>query len=167
MISLKNILVPTDFSENSFPAFEFAHYLSKQCTAVLHVLHVYEPVASKKYNNNHFVEQRFEDSRFLNAEEELRRFINKISPQGVEIVEAMTPGKPYEQILNYSRINQIDLVIISSHGWTGLSHLITGNVANKVLRYSQVPTICIKSGKLALHKDIPEASNSFAENWVG
>ncbi len=167
MISLKNILVPTDFSDNSFPAFEFAHYLAKQCKAVLHVLHVYEPVSTNKYNSNHNVEQRFEKTRYLNAEEELRRFINKISPQGVEIVEAMNPGKPFEQILSYTKFNKIDLVIISSHGWTGLSHLITGNVTNKILRYSQVPTICIKSGRFAAYKDFHEVSSSVAENWVG
>lgn len=166
MISIKNILAPTDFSENSFPAFEFAHYLSVQCKAVLHVLHVYEPIASKKYNNQ-FVEQRFEKSRYLNAEEELRRFINRISPQGIQIVEAMVPGKPYEQIINYSKAKQIDLVIIASHGWTGLSHLITGNVTNRVLRYSQVPTICIKTGKVELQKNITESSGSFAEYWFG
>lgn len=167
MISLKNILVPTDFSENSFPAFEFAHYLAKQCNAVLHVLHVYEPIISIKYNDNELLEHKFEKTRYLNAEEELRRFINRISLQGVKIVEAMHAGKPPEQILEYSHSEHIDLVIIASHGWTGLSHLITGNVANKVLRYSQIPTICIKSGKLASIKDIHENSSSYAEYWFG
>ncbi len=167
MISLKNILVPTDFSENSFPALEFAHYLARQCNGVLHVLHVYEPVSSSKYNDNELIEQKFGKTRFLNAEEELRRFISRISLQGVKIVEAMSPGKPPEQILKYSLSKNIDLVVIASHGCTGLSHLITGNVANKVLRYSQIPTICIKSGKLASVKDIRENSNSYAEYWFG
>ncbi len=167
MVSFTNILVPTDFSDNSVQAFEFAHYLAKQSKAKLHVLHVVEPVLHSEDKQNKFSEERFEKSRLLDAEEDLRRFVNKISPQGVLIVEALNPGKPHEQVLSYSRKNHIDLIVISSHGWTGLSHLITGNVANKILRYSEVPTICIKSNALILQKDSPMIRNTFAENWVG
>jgi len=166
MVNFQNILVPTDFSVNSVQALEFGQMLAKQNRAILHVLHIIEPVYNANQILDDFNEKRFEQSRILDAEEELRRFVNKISSQGIDIIEALTPGKPHEQILNYSRKNHIDLIVIASHGWTGLSHLITGNVANKVLRYSDIPIICVKSN-VPLQKETISLRNTFAENWVG
>ena len=166
MVEYKNILVPTDFSANSMQAFEFGHMLAKQNNSVLHVLHIIEPVYNQNQTLDDFNEKRFEQSRYLDAEEELRRFINKVSSKGVDIIEVLTPGKPHEQILNYSRKNQIDLIVIASHGWTGLYHLITGNVANKVLRYADIPTICVKSNTTFIKGAVSNRS-TFAENWVG
>lgn len=167
MVSFTNILVPTDFSDNSIQAFEFAHYLAKQSKADLHVLHIIEQVLHPEDNRNKSIEERFEKSRLLDAEEQLRRFINKISPQGVNIIEALTHGKPHEEILGYIHRKGIDLIVISSHGWTGMSHLVTGNVTNKILRYSEVPTICVKSNALVLQKEQNASRSTFAENWVG
>ncbi|HUX60843.1 MAG TPA: universal stress protein [Ignavibacteriaceae bacterium] len=166
MVEYKNILVPTDFSTNSVQALEFGHMLAKQNNSTLHVLHIIEPVYNQNQILDDFNEKRYEQSRYLDAEEELRRFINKISSQGVDIIEVLTPGKPYEQILYYSRKNNVDLIVIASHGWTGLSHLITGNVANKVFRYSEIPTICVKSNTTLL-KEVSSNRSTFAENWVG
>jgi nucleotide-binding universal stress UspA family protein len=167
MLSFKNILVPTDFSENSVHALEFAHYLAKQSKSALHVLHIIEPINRSKPFNDNFSELRFERSRFLEAEEELRRFINRISLQGVQIIEALDPGKPNEQILRYSRNHNIDLIVIASHGWTGLTNMTTGSIANKILRASEVPTILVKSNSLTMQNGIKNTKNSFAENWVG
>ena len=69
--------------------------------------------------------------------------------------------------MSYAKDNQIDLIVIASHGWTGLSHLITGSVADKVLRNSDIPTICVKSNIPLLEKDKATFRNPFAENWVG
>ncbi len=167
MVKFTNILVPTDFSDNSVHAFEFAHYIAMPSKAILHVLHIVEPAITDGAIKNLFNKEKFEHSKLLEAEEELRRFINKISPQGIKIVEALEHGKPYEQILNYSTKNHIDLIVIASHGWTGLSHLITGNVANKVMRYSEVPIICIKTTSSILQKYNSINESSFAENWFG
>jgi nucleotide-binding universal stress UspA family protein len=167
MTNFANILVPTDFSDNSLHALEFAHSLAKYSTAVLHVLHVVEPILNTEKYWAKENKEGFEKTRELNAEEDLRRFINRISPQGVRIVEVLKSGKPHEQVLKYSHNNHIDLIVISSHGWTGLSHMITGNVTNKVFRYSEIPIICVKSNNLISQKDAFAARGDFAENWVG
>ncbi|HUX92734.1 MAG TPA: universal stress protein [Ignavibacteriaceae bacterium] len=166
MVEYKNILVPTDFSVNSVQALEFGHMLAKQNHSVLHVLHIIESVYNQDQSLDDFNKKRFEEARYLDAEEELRRFINKVSSKGVDIIEILAPGKPYEQILNYSRKNHVDLIVIASHGWTGLSNLVTGNVCNKVLRFSEIPTICIKANA-SLLQDVRANRNTFAENWVG
>ena len=167
MLNFKNILVPTDFSENSINALEFALYLAKQSKSIIHVLHIIEPISRSKTFIDNFSELKFEKSRFLDAEEELRRFVNRISLQGVQIVEALDPGKPHEQILSYSRHHNIDLIVIASHGWTGLTNMTTGSIANKILRSSEVPTILVKSNTLVTQKGIQNLKSTFAENWVG
>ena len=167
MVKFTNILVPTDFSDNSLQALEFAHYLAAASQAVLHVLHIVEPAITNGAIKNHLHKEKFERSKLLEAEEELRRFINKISPQGIKIIEALEHGKPSEQILSYSAQNHIDLIVIASHGWTGLSHLITGNVANKVMRNSEIPIVCIKTSSAILQRDNSINKSSFAENWFG
>jgi nucleotide-binding universal stress UspA family protein len=167
MLNFKNILVPTDFSDNSIQALEFALNLAKSNKAALHVLHVIEPILNTEKLWSSGNKEEFEKTRELNAEEDLRRFINKISPGGVRIIEALKSGKPHEQVLKYSHKNHIDLIVIASHGWTGLSHMITGNVTNKIFRYSEVPIICVKSGNLIMQKDAIAAREDYAENWVG
>jgi nucleotide-binding universal stress UspA family protein len=167
MMNFTNILVPTDFSDNSLQALEFAHSLAKFTKATLHVIHIVEPILNTEKYWTRDNKEGFEKTRELNAEEDLRRFINRISPQGVRIIEALKSGRPHEQVLKYSQKNNIDLIVIASHGWTGLSHMITGNVTNKIFRYSEIPTICVKANNLVFQKDALAARGDFAENWVG
>lgn len=162
----KNILVPTDFSDNSIQALEFACVLARYSQSVLHVIHIIEPVLQSFRSADGFHQARFEQSRLLDAEEEMRRFLSNISMKDIQIVETLNSGKPHEQILLYTRKTKIDLIVIASHGWTGLTHLITGNVANKVMRYSDIPTICVKANNL-MQKEAHYPKTSFAENWVG
>ncbi len=167
MLDFKNILVPTDFSSNSIPALELGCHLAKQNKSVLHVLHIIDQFYKSKPIRDEFNLKRFEQTRFLEAEEELRRFINKVSFQGMPLMEVLKEGKAHEQILLYAKNNNIDLIVIASHGWTGLSHLITGSVANKVLRYSDIPTICVKSNNFVAQKNTATFKSTYAENWVG
>ena len=167
MVKFTNILVPTDFSDNSVQALEFAHCIAMPSKAILHVLHIIESSIPAGTIKNHFNKENFERFKLLDAEKELRRFINKISPQGIKVIEALEHGKPCEQILSYSTKNHIDLIVIASHGWTGLYNIITGNVANKVICNTQVPIVCIKSGSLILQKSNSVYKSSSAENWFG
>ena len=167
MTNFSNILVPTDFSDNSLQALDFALNMANSSKAVLHIIHVVEPILNtEKYwgRNN---KEGFEKTRELNAEEDLRRFINRISPKGIKIIEVLKSGKPHEQVLKYSKDNNIDLIIVASHGWTGFSHMITGNVTDKIFRFSEIPIICVKSNNLVLQNDALTANGDYAENWVG
>jgi nucleotide-binding universal stress UspA family protein len=167
MLDYKNILVPTDFSDNSIQALELAQILSKFNNASLHVMYVLEPAHISFGIDESFHKDRHAQSRLLAAEEEMRRFINKTSLKEINIVEIVLLGKPNEQILCYAHQKKIDLIIMASHGWTGLTNLLTGSVTNKVMRYTDIPMICIKANKLVLQKGPDSDKSSCAENWVG
>ncbi len=104
--------------------------------------------------------------RFENAKEELRKFKFEVPHSEVEIVEVLIEGIPHKEILNYSRQNNIDMIVIASHGWTNLSHMLMGNIADKIMRQSDVPVICVKSN-IPVIRSREMRRYSFAENWVG
>jgi nucleotide-binding universal stress UspA family protein len=147
----KNILVPVDFSVNSVQAFDFAVQISRQHEAVLRVLHVIDPFLYSSFTEIN--EELLMKTRLKNANEELRKFVDEIPHPGVEVVENLKIGKPYQQILNFSYDNNIDMIVIALHGWTGKYHLATGSVAGKIIKLSDVPVICVKTGNSILKKN--------------
>ena len=161
-----NILIPTDFSLNSEQAYEFALNFAKKSSARLHLLHVIEPIKSGLQITIYPDKLNFERDRFFCAEEELERFINKYSNSEVNICRAVSAGKPYEEILKYAKDEKIDLVILSTHGKTNLDYLIAGNVTKKILRFAEVPVVCIKTGRAVILPEL-EVHENLAENWVG
>jgi nucleotide-binding universal stress UspA family protein len=161
-----NILIPTDFSQNSANAYELALIFAKKKSARLHLLHVIEPVIYYTDNPLYPDKINHDKERYFCAEEELERFINKYSNSDADINRVVMTGKPYEEILKYVKNENIDLLIISTHGRTNLEHMVAGNVTKKVLKFSEVPVICIKTAKAPV---VPESQvhENMAENWVG
>ena len=87
----------------------------------------------------------------------------QISDQ-TKVIEAVRYGQPYKEIVNYACCEDIDLIVIASHGRTGLSHMMMGSVAERVVRFSPIPVLTIKPPKLShtlgsksvLQQEIPE-----------
>lgn len=164
-MSNKNILTPVDFSANCIQAFDFAVQYSRQHKTTLHLLHVIDPSFNKEIY--HYDDEIIMMERLRNANEELKKFVNEIPHPGVEIIENLRMGKPYEQILKYVKQYKIDLVVISSHGWTAKYNLATGSVAAKIIEVSNVPVLCLRTDKSALKKYDIMVNTTMAENWVG
>ena len=167
MLGIKNILIPTDFSNNSVQAFDFGLSLALQNSATIHLLHVVVPDMLDSFKLNLDSSDDNLHSRIMEAEEELRRFIAKIPPCDVKIIESLRVGDPVEQIIEYSQKNKVDMITIASHGWSNYSHLPTGSITNKILSYSEVQVICVKTGKVQPKLKRPRIRSSWAENWVG
>jgi nucleotide-binding universal stress UspA family protein len=150
MIQLKRILVPTDFSEPSERAAAYAVELAKQFRAEeVHCLHVSDIpadlLATSAYYmtgpSEHFVEQvRQESQKNLDA------FIAK-NLHGVPVRKAFVEGRPFVEIVRYARDNKIDLVVIATHGRTGLKHALFGSVAEKVVRKTPCPVLVVRPGE--------------------
>lgn len=164
-MSNKNILTPVDFSANCIQAFDFAVQFSRQHKTTLHLLHVVDPSFDDEIAG--FDENFIMIERMRNANEELKKFVNEIPHPGVDVIENLRMGKPYEQILRYIRQNDIDLIIISSHGWTARYDLATGSVSEKIIELSNIPVICLRTDKSPLKKYDIIVDTTIAENWVG
>jgi universal stress protein A len=117
--------------------------------AHLHVLHVVKEHPLVSLESNHSGAKNIHTSNRSTPEEEVRKFVEKILPYQTKVIEAVKYGQPYKEIVNYACCEDIDLIVIASHGRTGLSHMMMGSVAERVVRFSPIPVLTIKPPKLS------------------
>ncbi|MFN3871686.1 MAG: universal stress protein [Ignavibacterium sp.] len=145
MIKIKNILLPTDFSKTSFAASEYAVNLALQYGAKIHLLHVLEktpPILTIRTLD--LSREKILESIESDAKAQLEKAIEKIKKHGnAEIIPVIRKGLDYEEIINYSKEKKIDVIVIATHGRTGLLHTLLGSVAEKVIRFSKTPVLVI------------------------
>lgn len=145
MFKIKNILLPTDFSKTSLTSAEYAVELAKQYNAKIHLLYVLEktpPILTIRSLD--LSREKILESIEADAQEQVNNCLSKIKKIGdVEIVTAIRKGLDYEEIIKYSKDKKIDVIVIATHGRTGLLHTLLGSVAEKVIRYSKIPVLVI------------------------
>ena len=137
------ILVPTDGSDGSRRAIEEAVGMAELTGATLHGLYV---VDTRDYNT-------LPESKWLDLEDELRAqgedaldVVRDAAESGVEVETRIERGIPHEEILAYAEAEGIDLVVMGTHGRTGLDRFLIGSVAEKVVRSADVPVLVINLG---------------------
>jgi nucleotide-binding universal stress UspA family protein len=147
MIQIKRLLVPTDFSEHSEQAALYAVELAKRFQAdEVHCIHVSnipaDLLATSAYTmtgpSQEFIEQVRQENR-----KNLEAFAkNRLA--GVPVRTAFLEGRPFVEIIRYARDHEIDLVVIATHGRTGLTHALFGSVAEKVVQKAPCPVLVVK-----------------------
>ena len=136
MISLKRILLPTDFRENSVYAQKYACALVEQFDAELHLLHVFQDVVgiiSDPFFGNWIGECIQQDSRET-VEERLRAMLDPKWAEERHVVCATAQGTPFLEIIRYAKRNDIDVIVAATHGRSGLSRLLSGSTAEEIVR---------------------------------
>ena len=144
MFSPKSILVPTDFSEYSDKALQNAIDIAKQFTGKIYLLHVVGTVIQYTSLDPQMVKQ-LENEIVTAAQKMLTEQLAKFpDSKSIEIIADIRRGTPYEEILRDQKEKKIDLIVIASHGKTGLlSHLI-GSVAEKVVRNAKCSVLLVR-----------------------
>ena len=144
MFNIKNILLPTDFSELSLSAAQYAIDLAKQYEAKIHLLNVIEktpPILT--IHSLDLSEEKITKSIEEEAYNSLEKAASKLRKENVEVATILKKGLDYEEIVNYSQKNRIDVIVIATHGRTGLLHTLLGSVAEKIIRYAKCPVLVI------------------------
>jgi universal stress protein A len=150
MKKIKNILLPTDLSEASLSAAEYAFDLAVKYNARVHILHVLEktpPILTIRSLD--LSEEKIVKSIEKEAKESLKKIIERIADEESDIVSAIVKGIDHEEIVKYSRDQKIDMIVIATHGRTGIMYTLLGSVAEKVIRYSKCPVLVITPPKAA------------------
>jgi len=147
MFAPKKILVPTDFSEFSDDALKQAYDIAKQYKAKIHLLHVIGVIktCAEGYCFDQQTLDSLEKESIKSSEDMMQKQMKKVvKSKDVDIICDVKKGTPYEEILKEQQAKKIDLIVIASHGRTGLlSHLI-GSVAERVTRAAKCSVILIK-----------------------
>jgi nucleotide-binding universal stress UspA family protein len=151
MVSYKNIVYCTDFSEGAKAALPFAIDITRKYGAALHVIHVYrDPEHLAEYEISSQMKMdwvRLAQSLGTETEKKLNALCTEIS-QGVKTCQyKMLRGNPHLEIIRYAKENAIDLIVLASHGLSGWEHVLFGSTAERVLRESPCNVLVIKKPK--------------------
>jgi universal stress protein A len=138
----KKICCPIDFSEASRFALSEAAALASTLDGELTLLHVHEPTTV----TGDGVAPRIEDFESLRPSLE-RRLVGWAEEAGSprpRVVSRVLPGVPAEEILRFALAERFDLLVMGTHGRTGLSHFILGSVVEKVIRHAPCPVLVVR-----------------------
>ena len=146
MISLKKILVPTDFSEYSNNALKYGCALSEKFGSEMHLLHVLQDLVAMVPEPGLAFPPPGNYMQELQQSSELA--LKDLPPSGwghgPSIVRTTRNGPPFVEIVRYARENEIDLIVIGTHGRGGLAHMLLGSVAEKVIRKASCPVLTVR-----------------------
>jgi universal stress protein A len=148
MFAPKQILVPTDFSTYSDKALKEAIDIAEQHGSTIHLLHVNSIVrqCAIDYCMTSEIIDDLEKQSTDNAQKLIGEEINKFpESKKVTIIPEVKKGTPYEEILKDQMEKNIDLIVIASHGTTGLLHHFIGSVAERVAKAARCPVLLLRS----------------------
>lgn len=142
-MNLRSILFPTDLSRINDAALDFASALAAQAGAVLHIVHVDDmhdlnvPLAiSGPYGTTYEIGDR------LAVRERLERVVPPIAT--VKHAHHYLEGMPIDEIVKFAEREKIDLIVMASHGRTGLARLLIGSIAEGVMRKAPCAVLVVK-----------------------
>ena len=142
-LRIQNVLIPIDFSKPSLEAIDYALPLIKRFGATLHLVHVLAPdYPFYSMAATPLIVPELEVGR------RARRHLNdvakkcqiKLGPENICVLK----GQPFEEICRLARDRDIDLIVTSTRGNTGLKHLALGSTAERVVRYSPCPVLVVR-----------------------
>jgi nucleotide-binding universal stress UspA family protein len=144
-IAIQRILLPTDFSTYSATATHYACELATRFDAELHLLHTLEAhlASTPLFAMGLALPQYLHESRAA-AEKALARVLDPQWTAGRKIVPAVVEGSRKVEIVRYARTQAIDLIVLATHGRSGLAQVILGGVAESVVRTAPCPVLTVR-----------------------
>ncbi len=146
MIKINRLLVPIDFSEFSTQALRYGQELCEKFGAELHLLHTLEVHVSK---TPQFALGLALPDRVKESTEQVVRKMNQLAvgpwAENRKVVRETAHGSPTVEIVNYAKVHNIDIIVIGTHGRTGLSHVLMGSVAEYLVRQAPCPVLVVRT----------------------
>lgn len=145
-IKISKILCPIDFSDNSDHAARYAVAMAQAYGAELQLLHVIAPPVAALPGDQlipDLVQTNIEEIENA-SRERLERILGDFADLGVTVQSRVIGGIPFLEIIRVAREEEIDLIVMGTHGRTGLEHLLIGSVAERVVRKAPCPVLTVK-----------------------
>lgn len=139
------ILVPIDFSDYSKMALDYAVEFAKKFNSQLFLIYVIEPIVYPSDFGLGQVPMSSIDMEIQSrAEDEMQKLVNEKVPKETKVSWIIRVGKPFIEIINEAKEKDCDLIIIATHGHTGIEHILFGSTAEKVVRKSPIPVLVVR-----------------------
>jgi nucleotide-binding universal stress UspA family protein len=140
----QKILVPLDFSEGSRNALRYAHSLAKQFGGKLVLFYALEPVATPDFAYHPLMMEPEEAA--ANARKQLETLCRKEGVDASSVAEIIVrEGVAYGEIAETAKKLKADLIVIATHGNTGLTHVLLGSTAERVVRHASCPVLVVRA----------------------
>ncbi len=149
---MKKILVPTDFSTHAENALKIAAQLATKNNYEIHLLHMLEIPSQMNDSISQGVAVPQIIAFIDQAKETLEETAQSDLLDGISVVQSIDFKSASEGIINYTKTNKVDLIIMGSHGSTGLEEIMIGSNTEKIVRLSSVPVLVVKNDAFELQK---------------
>ena len=157
-LTYDRILVPIDFSEHSKRTISYAMKTASRHNSTIYLLHVFQipdyvvsPYARRKQNSAEVQSQL--DFAEQDARENLEAFALELSNRGIKVQSYLRVGYPFDEIVLMANHFNVDLIIIGSHGRGGITRLLVGSTAERVVEHAPCPVLVVKGPR---HRASPE-----------
>ena len=162
---MKNIIVPIDFSQHSEYALEAAAILAKKHNTnilALHMLEISDTLLTKTDN-----EQQTKAVYFLKlAEKKFKKFLDKDYLKNIKITPIVKHFKVFSEISDVAKENNADLIVMGSHGVSGVKEIFIGSNTEKVVRHSNIPVLVIKYNPILIDFENVVFACDFSEEAI-
>lgn len=146
MKAFKKILVPTDYSELSLAAMDYALVFSQVFGSQIYLLHTLDTIPVLALDTMDLTTENVIYETEKNARNDLHLFVISHVGNIPNLVEVVRRGIAEDQIVKLAKEEQIDLIVMATHGRSGIAHVLMGSVAEKVVQHSPVPVLTVKPG---------------------
>lgn len=146
-VNIRKIMCPIDFSENSEHAMHYGIALAAAHEAELHLLHVTEPPIyplSTDYFGPQFDSIEIIKDLEAISRKRMQESIETAKEDYATVIGKVVAGTPFVEIIRVAREDRADLIVLGTHGRTGLAHVMIGSVAEKVVRKAPCPVLTVK-----------------------
>ncbi len=145
-MKVKRILAPVDFSEVSHQSLDEATSLAGQLGASVVILHAVEPVyfAGTMFGPEINVPHLVEEQRRA-AKSAMEKMLGRLQKKGIAATGLVETGIPQDVILKTAEAKNCDLIVMGTHGRSGVTHLLLGSVAEKIVRSAKCPVLTVRA----------------------
>lgn len=144
-IGIRSILVPIDFSIHSKNALKYAVPMAKQFRASVHLVYVVEPtVYPADLGFGQVVLPGVEEELREKGGEELQALIQREMGKGVPASWTVRTGNPHQEILREAEEKNVDLIVVATHGHSGVEHMLFGSTADRIVRHARCPVLTVR-----------------------
>lgn len=144
-IDVQHILVPVDFSENTPAVLDWAAHLAEEHGSRVTLLHAYHlPVEFQQLEGAYLPPDFWQNVR-SEAESTLRSHAEALQRKGVRVEVAVCEGYAATVIIEEAALRRADLIVIGTHGRSGLKHLLLGSIAERVVQKAPCPVLTVKA----------------------
>lgn len=144
-IDIRHILVPVDFSENTPAILDWAAHLAEEHGSTVTLLHAYHLPVEFQQMEGAYLPPDFWQGVRSEAETTLRGYAEELKRKGVRVETAVCEGYAATVIVEEAAQRSADLIVIGTHGRSGLKHLLLGSIAERVVQKAPCPVLTVKA----------------------